>query len=97
MKTLNDKELAVINSSDMKVNLSSEKSKVSFLKIRNMELQMKLLSMEIAAEKNTLETLRSEEANAKIERADNLKIIAKKKSLKDGWGFNPDSGEIIEN
>lgn len=96
MKTLSEKELAKINENDLQLSIAQEKLKVCHLGIKNMELTMKILSLEIAAEKNRLESLRSNEANVKAIKQDALKIIQKKKGLKDGWGFNPDSGEIVE-
>jgi hypothetical protein len=97
MKSLNEKELSRINQDDLLVQLAAERLKVSMYRIKNLELSQKILSLELGLEKNQLETLRAEEGSAKINRAENLKILAKKKNLKEGWGFNPDSGEIIEN
>jgi hypothetical protein len=97
MKTIDDKELARLAKNDLEVQLATEKLRVSAFKIKNMELTQKVISLEMAAEKTNLEVLRGIEAAAKIVRADELKIIAKKKKLKEGWGYNPDSGEIVEN
>lgn len=97
MKTLNDKELNRIKADDDKVTISQERIKSCLFKIKILELQQKINALELTQEKNNLETLRTLEANAKLERAENLKILAKKKNLKEGWGFNPDSGEIVEN
>lgn len=96
MKSLNDKELSRISLDDLAVQLASEKLKVCLYRIKNLELSQKILSLELTAEKNQLEVYKSSEASAKIARAENMKILAKKKNLKEGWGFNPDSGEIIE-
>lgn len=96
MKTLNDKELNRINLDDLQVQIATEKLSTCALKIRNLELSQKVISLEIAELKNKLETLRHAESQAKISRAENLKLLAKKKNLKEGWGFNPDTGEIVE-
>jgi hypothetical protein len=97
MKKLTDKELAQIEKDDLLAKLAAERAICCALRIKNMELSQKVISLEIMDLKNKLESLRADETQAKIIRADNLKTLAKKKSLKEGWGFNPDTGEIVEN
>lgn len=96
MKTLNDKELSRIKLDDLNVQIVEELVKNSILKIKNMEFQQRILSLEMLQEKNNLESARLKLTSVKMERAENLKLLAKKKNLKEGWGFNPDSGEIVE-
>lgn len=96
MKSLNDKELNRINMDDLLVKLAQEKLASALLKHKNLELSIKVLSLELVAQKDLVDSLRKQEADAKISRAENLKILAKKKNLKEGWGFNPDTGEIVE-
>lgn len=73
------------------------KAQMCGLKVLNLELRMKLLAHDLTSEKNCLVTFRNAVSQAKIERANNLKILAKKHGLSDGWGYNPDSGEIVVN
>jgi hypothetical protein len=97
MKKLSDLELSRINIDEMGLLLAQEQLKVSLLKCKNLELTIKVISHELANEKNSLESARSAEGLARTVKQNNLKTIAKKKLLKEGWGFNPDSGEIVEN
>ena len=95
-KKLNDKELHRINELDAAVELAKEKLKSTILETKIIEMQTRILAFEMEKKKAHLEILRKEESNNKEVRADFLKQIAKKKGLPNGWGFNPDSGEIIE-
>lgn len=97
MKSLNEKELLYIDKIDLQEKLAKEKLISCILEVKNLELSIKNLSLNLAAKKNDLETLRNAETQARMVRSDTLKTIAKKKNLKEGWGYNPDTGEIIEN
>lgn len=96
MKLLTDKELSYIAKLDLEQELAKAKLALCLLKINNLELKQKILFHELTNEKNNLENLRSLEASSKINRQEALKTMQKKHKLKDGWGFNPDSGEIVD-
>lgn len=96
MKLLSDKELGHLRELDSKVEISKANLALSLLKIQNLELKQKIISLELMQQKNDLEILRSQEKETKIIRQDALKTLQKKHKLKDGWGFNPDSGEIVD-
>ena len=97
MKTLSDHELGYLKNLDQEVELSQARLAISLLKVANLELRIKNLAYELEKEKNSVETLRSAEAQAKIVRKDALKTLQKKHELGEGWGYNPDSGEIVDN
>jgi hypothetical protein len=97
MKSLNDKELSAIELASLKEQLAKQELITCNLEIKVLDLQMKNVSLTMMQKKNDLENLRNAEANARMNRAETLKLIAKKKALKEGWGYNPDTGEIIEN
>lgn len=96
MKQLNDKELSKITNNDLEFNLAEANVRAARLEIKIIEQQMKLISYEMEKKRQNLDTLMRRESQARDQRADMLKTIAKKKGLSPGWGFNPDSGEIIE-
>lgn len=94
---LSERELSQITEDDLKEKIAERDVAISAYKVMVMELKLKNLTLELSAEKNSLVSLRTELGQVKLVRANNLKTIAKKKGLKDGWGYNPDTGEIVEN
>jgi hypothetical protein len=96
-KKLTERELSKLNADESSHKLAESTAAIAGLELLVLELRQKLLSLDIAAKRNHLAECKNTAAQCKIVVADNLKTIAKKKDLKPGWGYNPDSGEIIEN
>ena len=96
-KKLTERELSKLNADESAHKIAEQAAIISGLELRILELHQKLLSSEIISKRNHLVDCKNAASQCKIIVADNLKTIAKKKDLKPGWGYNPDSGEIIEN
>ena len=96
-KKLTEKELSKLNVDESAHKLAEAAATIAALELLVLELRQRLLSSDIASKRNHLVECKNTAASCKIVVVDNLKTIAKKKDLKPGWGYNPDSGEIIEN
>lgn len=96
-KKLTEKELTKIQADETALKIAELTATNANLELIILELKQRLLSSDIAAKRSLVLEYKNAAASCKIVVADNLKTIAKKKDLKAGWGYNPDSGEIIEN
>lgn len=96
MKVLSEVDLKSIEANDLNYLLATEKANALGYKIKAAELQMKVMSLEIEKLRQGLEGLKRDADRAKEAKQETLKRIAKKRRLAPGWGFNPDTGEIIE-
>lgn len=95
-KKLSDKELSKINELDTENELSCAKITIKDLELKNLVLQQKIIGHEISLKSHEREALRSAHAQKMEERRSFLLIMKKKHDLKDGWGFDPISGDIKE-
>lgn len=90
------KELSRINELDMDVELQNSKIQMAEIRVANLQLKQKILAQELIDAQGSVHTQKSI-ASVKLEaKRDFLKRMAKKYKLVDGWGFSPDTGEIIQ-
>lgn len=89
-----NKELAKVTELDLDLEVEKSKIQNHELQVQNLMLRQKVLGHEIQEAQVRLSTQKNL-INAKLEsKREYLKRIAKKYKLKEGWGFNPDTGEI---
>lgn len=71
---------------DSKINMQQQKMlelNIEILKLQNEKINLKV-------EKN-----KADKEKQKLENKEKLKAISQKYELEEGWGFNPDTGEIV--
>lgn len=96
MKQLNDKELSKIRELELDDELARANIIIEEQRLQVLILKQRLLAVDIAKKQDDIVSAKGR-SNEKIEaRRTFLKLLQKKHKLKDGWGFNPDNGELKE-
>lgn len=95
------KMLSNIELMQLKVDeLDNKAAKLAvLLEQKNVEclmLKQKLMAQEVSIAQGNLKTLMDFQAGTLERKRENVRILQKKHNLADGWGFDPDSGEIKE-
>ena len=96
MKKLTQKELDEIRLLDLEIRATKAEHQVEVKKLEVLELRAKLFANEVAMQRTRAEHLNNVLSDGLQKRRDFLKLVTKRKKLKAGWGFDPDSGEITE-
>lgn len=96
VKQINDRELGEINVMDVEVNLADANIKIEQIKLDNLRLRQQILALESEKLQAKIVELNRAKEGKHQSRREYLKTIAKRLKLKEGWGFNPLSGEIID-
>lgn len=96
MKKLNDKELSMLERNELREKLAKAELLIEQKTAENLTMQQKLLSLkinEISYRINKLDEQKNHHVDVKREF---VKTLTTKHKLAEGWGFDPDSGEIKE-
>lgn len=96
MKQLNDKELSKIRELELDDELARAKIIIEEQRLQVLLLKQRLLSLDIASKQNDVVAAKGLSTEKIEQRRSFLKLLQKKHKLKDGWGFNPDNGELKE-
>lgn len=100
------KNLQLTNEELLKIENFELRERINNLMSDDLDKQLKIVDLELALS-NARATLRKKELHDKLsnirsnkqaviqERREYLTTIGKEKKLEEGWGFNPDTGEII--
>lgn len=92
---LNDKELTKINDNDFKCEFGETKVGLEKSKLNELLLKNQLLAHKIEAQKGKIIEMQRQLSELDDARRTFLQLVAKKNKLKPGWGFKPESGEIV--
>lgn len=95
-KMLSEADLLKIHAND----LENKNAKLELIiEQKNLELvitKQKLMSQDVTLMQARIKTLGDIQANILSKKRDFVKGLTKKYNLAEGWGFDPDSGEIKE-
>lgn len=75
--------------------IKNYESKLLAQQQKMLELQMEILKLRQAAKKIEVKEHQDKRDSQKEQNREYTKVIAEKYELEEGWGFNPDTGEII--
>ena len=78
-----------------KITIAQQESKIILQNQKMLELQIEIFKLQNKEMKAKTDQLIKDREKLKGKNRDYTKAIADKYELDEGWGFNPDTGEII--